>query len=32
MDLELVRTLTLRMYLKILLRTLPVVILGKGAW
>jgi exopolysaccharide production protein ExoY len=32
MDLELVRTLTLRMYLKILLRTLPAVILGKGAW
>lgn len=32
MDLELVRTLTPRMYLRILLRTLPAVILGNGAW
>jgi len=32
MDLELVRTLTPRMYLRILLRTLPAVILGGGAW
>ena len=32
MDLELVRTLTPRMYLRILLRTLPAVILGSGSW
>jgi exopolysaccharide production protein ExoY len=32
MDLELVRTLTPRMYLRILLRTIPAVILGSGAW
>jgi exopolysaccharide production protein ExoY len=32
MDLELVRTLTPRLYLRILLRTLPAVILGGGAW
>ncbi len=32
MDLEMVRTLTPRMYLKILLRTLPEVISGKNAW
>jgi exopolysaccharide production protein ExoY len=32
MDLELVRSLTPRMYIRILLRTLPAVILGGGAW
>lgn len=32
MDLELVRTLTAGMYLKILWRTLPAVIFGKNAW
>jgi exopolysaccharide production protein ExoY len=32
MDLELVRTLTPRTYLRILLRTLPAVIGGRGAW
>ncbi len=32
MDLELVRNLSPRLYLRILLRTLPAVILGGGAW
>jgi lipopolysaccharide/colanic/teichoic acid biosynthesis glycosyltransferase len=32
MDLQLVRTLTAGMYLKILWRTLPAVIFGKNAW
>jgi lipopolysaccharide/colanic/teichoic acid biosynthesis glycosyltransferase len=32
MDLELVRSLTPRKYVTILLRTLPVLISGKGAW
>ena len=32
MDLELVRTLTPRMYLKIVARTFPAVIFGKGAY
>lgn len=32
MDLELVRSLTVRTYLKILARTIPAVIRGNGAW
>jgi exopolysaccharide production protein ExoY len=32
MDLELVKGLTVRTYFSILLRTLPVMIRGKGAW
>ena len=32
MDLELVRSLNLRVYLSILVRTLPALITGKGAW
>ncbi len=32
MDLELVHSLTPRLYLRILLRTLPVVLKGQGAW
>jgi exopolysaccharide production protein ExoY len=32
MDLELVRRLTVRSYLSILLRTVPAVLLGRGAW
>lgn len=32
MDLKLVRTLTLRLYVEVLFRTLPAVIRGKGAW
>ncbi|MGH9612014.1 MAG: sugar transferase [Bryobacteraceae bacterium] len=32
MDLELVRTLTLKSYLNLILRTLPALINGKGAW
>ncbi len=32
MDLELVRKLTPKLYLKILLRTLPALAFGKGAW
>lgn len=32
MDLELVRGLTARTYLKILLRTIPAILFGNGAW
>ena len=32
MDLEMVRSLDARLYLKILLRTIPVIIAGSGAW
>ncbi len=32
MDLELVRRLTARMYLKILVRTIPAILFGNGAW
>ena len=32
MDLELVRSLTARTYLKILARTIPAIIWGNGAW
>jgi exopolysaccharide production protein ExoY len=32
MDLELVNSLTVRNYLSILLRTVPAVLLGRGAW
>jgi lipopolysaccharide/colanic/teichoic acid biosynthesis glycosyltransferase len=32
MDLELVRSLTNRMYWKILLRTIPAIVRGNGAW
>jgi exopolysaccharide production protein ExoY len=32
MDLEMVRSLNARMYFKILLRTLPAIIAGNGAW
>ena len=32
MDLQLVRTLSLRLYLKILARTVPAVLRGRGAW
>ncbi len=32
MDLELVRGLTARIYLKILLRTIPAILFGNGAW
>lgn len=32
MDLELVHRLTLRTYFSILLRTVPAVVMGKGAW
>ena len=32
MDLELVRTLSATMYVRILMRTIPALVLGKGAW
>ena len=32
LDLELVRSLTLRTYLKILMRTIPAILFGNGAW
>jgi lipopolysaccharide/colanic/teichoic acid biosynthesis glycosyltransferase len=32
MDLEMVRSLDARLYLKILIRTIPVIIAGNGAW
>ncbi|HEX5230400.1 MAG TPA: sugar transferase [Bryobacteraceae bacterium] len=32
LDLELIRTLTLKTYLKILARTIPAIIFGNGAW
>ena len=32
MDLEMVRSLKLRMYLRILVRTLPAIVSGRGAW
>jgi lipopolysaccharide/colanic/teichoic acid biosynthesis glycosyltransferase len=32
MDLELVRSLTVRTHLKILARTIPAIIWGNGAW
>jgi exopolysaccharide production protein ExoY len=32
MDLKLVRTLSAAMYLRILMRTIPALVLGKGAW
>jgi len=31
-DLQMVRSLNLRMYLRILLRTLPAIVFGRGAW
>jgi len=32
MDLEMVRSLDARLYLKILLRTIPAIVAGNGAW